>query len=78
MQVLKDMNFPLCIIFIVFHKFGNAVYSFSLNSRKSVISSFTSVTTQYSFNGKIVQFPSVCTVSVVLVVVDIQLHSLVV
>ena len=35
------MNFPFNIAFIVCHKFGYVVWSFSLNFRKSLISSLT-------------------------------------
>jgi hypothetical protein len=38
LDALKAMNFPLRTAFIVSHKFGYVVASFSLNSKKSVIS----------------------------------------
>jgi hypothetical protein len=40
MTAPSAMNFPLSIAFIVSHKFGYAMPSFSLNSRKSLISLF--------------------------------------
>ena len=44
------MNFPLTNAFIVFCKFGYVVNSFSLNSRKSLISFFVSSLTQRSLS----------------------------
>ena len=41
LEALRDMSFPLRTAFIVFHKFWYVVASFSLNSKKSLISSFT-------------------------------------
>jgi hypothetical protein len=43
MKVLSVMNFPLSTAFIVCHRFVYVVHSFSLSSRKSLISSFISV-----------------------------------
>lgn len=40
--VLSALNFPLISTFIVSHNFGYAVHSFSLNSRKSLVSFFIS------------------------------------
>ena len=37
---LRAMNFPLRNAFIVYHNFGYVVASFSLNSKKSLISLF--------------------------------------
>ena len=37
LEALRAMNFPLRTAFIVFHKFGCVVASFSLNSKKSLI-----------------------------------------
>jgi hypothetical protein len=39
LEALRAMSFPLRTAFIVSHKFGYAVPSFSLNSKKSLISS---------------------------------------
>ena len=43
LESLRVMNFPLRNAFIVSHKFGYVVTSFSLNSKKSLISFFISV-----------------------------------
>jgi hypothetical protein len=40
LEALKAMSFPLRTAFIVSHKFGYFVASFSLNSKKSLISFF--------------------------------------
>jgi hypothetical protein len=40
LEALRAMGFPLCTAFIVSHKFGYVVASFSLNSKKSLISLF--------------------------------------
>jgi hypothetical protein len=45
---LKDMSFSLRAAFIVFHKFGYVVASFSLNSKKPLISFFISSLTKLS------------------------------
>ena len=41
LEALRAMSFPLGTTFTVSHKFGNVVASFSLNSKKSLISSLT-------------------------------------
>jgi hypothetical protein len=40
LEALRAMSFPLRNAFIVSHKFGYVVASFSLNSKKSLISLF--------------------------------------
>jgi hypothetical protein len=40
LEALRAMSFPLRNAFIVSNKFGNVVASFSLNSKKSLISLF--------------------------------------
>ena len=40
LEVLRALNFLLRTVLIVFHKFGYVVASFSLNSKKSLISFF--------------------------------------
>jgi hypothetical protein len=40
LESLRAMSFPLRNVFIVTHKFGYVVASFSLNSKKSLISFF--------------------------------------
>jgi hypothetical protein len=35
LEALRDMSFPLRAAFIMSHKFGHVVASFSLNSKKS-------------------------------------------
>jgi hypothetical protein len=40
LEVFRAMSFPVRTAFIVSHKFGYVVASFSLNSKKSLISLF--------------------------------------
>jgi hypothetical protein len=68
-EALSTMNFPLSTASIVSHKFGYIVSSFSLNSRKSIISFFTSSLTQRTI---VVHFPWVCRLSSVSVI-EVQL-----
>ena len=56
MKVLSAMNFPLSTTFIVSHKFGYVVHSFSLNSRKSLISFIISAMTQWSLSKELFSF----------------------
>jgi hypothetical protein len=46
-EALRAMSFPLRTAFIVSYKFGYVVASFSLNSKKSLISFFISSLTNY-------------------------------
>jgi hypothetical protein len=46
MKVFSAINFPLCTAFIVSHKFGYVMPSFSLNSTKTLISFFISSLTK--------------------------------
>ena len=46
MKALSAMNFPFSTAFIVSHKFGYVVPSFSLKSKKSLLSLFISFLTQ--------------------------------
>jgi hypothetical protein len=50
------MNFPRSSTLIVSHKFGYVVISFSLNSRKSLISFFLSSLMQRLMNGELFNF----------------------
>ena len=50
------MNFPLSTAFIVSHKFGYDVSTFSLNSRKSLISFFISSLTKLSLSRELFSF----------------------
>jgi hypothetical protein len=50
MKVLGAMNLPFRTAFIVSHKFGYAMSSFTLNSRKSLISFFISSLTKFSLS----------------------------
>lgn len=50
MLALSVMNLSLSTFFIVPHKFGYAVYLFSLNCRKSEIYFFISVLTHFFFS----------------------------
>jgi hypothetical protein len=47
------MNFPLSTAFSMSHEFGYVVFSFPLNSRKSLISLFISVLTHFSFSSEL-------------------------
>jgi hypothetical protein len=69
-KALTAMNFPLSIASIVPATFGYIVPSFSLDSRKSLISFFISSLTKL-FN-RVFQFPQVCELSVVFIVVEVQ------
>ena len=53
---LSAMNISRSIAFIVSHKFGYIVHSFSLNSRESLISSFISALTQQFFTTELLSF----------------------
>jgi hypothetical protein len=46
LEALRAMSFPLRTAFIVFHKFGFVMASFSLNSKKSLPSFFISSLTK--------------------------------
>jgi hypothetical protein len=46
LESLRAMSFPLRIAYIVSHKFGSVVASFSLNSKKPLISFFISPLTK--------------------------------
>jgi hypothetical protein len=50
LEALRAMSFPLRTAFIVSHKFGYVVASFSLNSKKSLISFFISSLTKLSLS----------------------------
>ena len=69
-EALRAMSFPLRTAFIVSHKFGYVVASFSLNSKKSLISFFISSLTKESLS--IVQFPRECWLSIIYVVIEDQ------
>jgi hypothetical protein len=53
---LSAMNFPLSTAFIVSYKFGYVVHSFSLNSRRSFISSIFYSLTQSSLSRELFSF----------------------
>jgi hypothetical protein len=53
---VRAMSFPLRTDFIVSHKFGYVVASFSLNSRKSLISFFISCLTKVSLRRVLFSF----------------------
>jgi hypothetical protein len=50
------MNFPLSTAFIVSNKFGDYMSTFSLNSRKSLISFFISSLTKLSLIKELFSF----------------------
>ena len=52
---VRSMSFPLRTVFIVSHKFTYVVASFSLNSKKSLISLFISSLTKLSLRRVVVQ-----------------------
>jgi hypothetical protein len=56
LEALRAMNFPLRNAFIVSHKFGYVVSSFSLTSKKSLISFFISSLTKVSLSRVLFSF----------------------
>ena len=56
MEAFSAMNLPLNTAFIVSHKFGSVVWSFSLNFRKSLISTFISSLTYWWFRWALFNF----------------------
>ena len=56
LEALRALRFPLRNTFIVSHKFGNVVASFSLNSKKSLISFFTSSLTKVLLSRMLFNF----------------------
>jgi hypothetical protein len=56
LETLRAMNFPFRSAFFVSHKFDYVVASFSLNSKKSLISFFISSLTRLSLNRVLFSF----------------------
>ena len=56
LEALRAMSFPLRNAFIVSHKFGYVVASFSLNSKKSLFSFFISSLTKVSLRRVLFSF----------------------
>jgi hypothetical protein len=56
LEALGAMSFPLRTAFIVSHKFGYVVASFSLNSKKPLISFFISSLTKVSLSRVLFSF----------------------
>ena len=56
LEALGAMSFPLRNAFIVSHKFGNVVASFSLNSKMSLISFFIPSLTKVSLRRVLFSF----------------------
>jgi len=56
LEALRDMSFPLSTAFIVSDKFGYVVPSFSLNSKKTLISFFISSLTKLSLDRALSNF----------------------
>jgi hypothetical protein len=56
LEALRAMSFPLRIAFIVSYKFGHVLASFSLNSKKSLISFFLSSLTKESLSRVLFSF----------------------
>ena len=72
LEALRVMSFPLRTAFIVSHKFGYVVDSFSLNSKKSLISFFISSLTKVSVSS-VLQFLCECWLSIIYAVIEDQL-----
>ena len=70
-EALSTMSLCLSTAFIVSHKVGYVVVSFSLNSKKSLISFYIYSLTKLSLR-RVVQLPFVCGLSVVFVVTEDQ------
>jgi hypothetical protein len=66
------MSFPLRNAFIVSHKFGYVVVSFSLNSKKSSNFFLYSFLEQGVIEKSVVQFPRECWLSIIYVVIEDQ------
>jgi hypothetical protein len=60
LEALRAMSFPLRNAFIVSHKFGYIVASFSLNSKKVFNSFLYSFLDQGIIEKSVVQFPHEC------------------
>ena len=75
LEALRAMSFPFSTAFIVSQRFGYVLPSFSLNSKKSLISSISSLT---KLSLSIVQFPRVCGLSVVFVAIEDHFYSIVI
>jgi hypothetical protein len=71
LEALRAMNFPLRNAFIVSHRFGYVVASFSLNSKKALTSFFIPSLTKVSLR-RVVQFPCECGLSIIYVVIEDQ------
>jgi hypothetical protein len=56
LEILRAMSFPFTTAFIVSHKFECIVPSFSLNSKKSLISLFISSLTKLSLSRALISF----------------------
>jgi hypothetical protein len=68
LEALRAMSFPLRMTFLVSHKFGNVVASFSLNFKKSLISFFISSLTKVSLSRVLFSFYSyVCFLTFMLI-----------
>ena len=72
------MSFPLRNAFIVSHKFGYVVASFSLNSKKVLNFFLYSFLDQGIIEKSVVQFPRECWLSIIYVVTEEQPQSMVV
>ena len=57
LEALSAMSFSLSTVFIVSHKFGYVVASFSLNCKKSLISFFVSSLAKVSLSRVLFSFP---------------------
>ena len=72
------MSFPLTNAFIVSHKFGYVVASFSLNSKKIFNFLLYSYLDQCIIEQSVVQFPHECWLSIIYVVIEDQPQSMVI
>ena len=72
LEAPRDMSFPLRNAFIVSHKFGYVVASFSLNSKKVLNFFLYSFLDQGIIEKSVVQFPHECWLSIIYVVIADQ------
>ena len=72
LEALRAMSFPLRNAFIVSHKFGYVVASFSLNSKKIFSFFLYSFLDQGIVEKSVVQFPHECWLSIFYFVIQDQ------
>jgi hypothetical protein len=72
LEALRAMSFPLRTAFIVSHKLGYVVPSFSLKAKKSLISFFYFFLDQVIIQYSVVRLPRTCAISIIYVVIEDQ------